>query len=1648
MNAINPEGNAGSTPQHARGARFQTYGILLYLLVRYLECRDMEIIVEPSEGEDAKFVFSAGEAGGSRPVIELVQYKKREGEESDPQDSGTRQDSKKKGDDWKEETIAPYDLKKWVTKKRPHHSVEDILTADENTYFTAVVFGEVHPGAKAFIPEALSRLRMMGFTGYWSDFSKAFPPDYKHEVDPMEDLASGKIKDQRRKSLFGTKEVRQRVRLLRFASPSLLEVQCQYLLEEFYNTSRRLSRDVVDKLVLELMKHEAKRDVENRHILTRDIKAIIDSGRAGQGGWQQARKLLRQDSSENADTNGGELPRWIDFQEGRFTRFAEFDVALEALNRNGFILICGSAGVGKTTLANYLAYSFVVGRKDAEAYYLPAKPGQPLHEEIEFLKQHIGSEALFIVDEQHLAPDEVETLVSTFTAYLDLNKAKAKLLVVSNLTYGGAQNLPRSTTVSELSRATMIQIQPADDDKMRAIVSDLIDNLGLVTRLSADELVRLGHGNIGLALTLARCAQDLNENFSSDELFESKALGRALTRWIQERSGQTDDPHHFKTAVAPLFIIAAHHLPIPENFSSPERDYSKTVAALHAAGFLEPVPEDGRAGVTFRAANRMLARVINVQYSSQEFKVLAGYIKQYPGSLPILCERLKDNKHRRALLQELCGDNFGLFSETLNDPSAPVSLDEICKVLSALDTTERRMESARLLREMAAPNGQPRRRFFANFIHPRRASDASSVTNFFDTAYRIDRYTVKHIAAAELEDPERGDREIVSEFILGLFGKSLCNIDDIAACLRAIGNCARPYALELYERLQGSKTFAQKIAQADGDARSLYIWLRFCEQIKYLSRADCFSYLGQHLPEHKILQAVRESGDFKIISSFLLRLRRLHPILSIDIISELHGQDEGLLERLLRRERVLAQFTKDLSILSRLNRRLAITIAFQVQDHALGLIQVETHYNMVSKALDTMRKSIGVRIANEAAQAIDRDLILAAIEREQQRFSHVGLCLYTLSQVAPDVAGWFEQRLDYRSIIRKIRFNDLLLFHYIQIMRGFLAAASFTHGRKKELLDEFIGDDSFIRELHKGWEQARNMTELAFCLSQLMEIPVMKHDIGTLLGFPNLEGLKGDLLDRFRTERSTIHIANGLFAVAKFDLDTAAEALNRYVERVEGAARPVEKSPARGGARRRPVDRVRLPGGHKPNDLVDVGCLLRAAAAVETAQALKLAKLINLRTFVDYGASEANLGRLAVFILGLHEASRKLALEFVESTCSEERWQKQYDENDRMENVIHYARALGRVSRAKGSQYFQFILDRHKHEVERQLEAEANLALVSNWMRMLRLGGQTFVDQHVDALAKFLQTTAGYDTRLRHLLEATEALIECKQVEAARRFAAQALEEAGQMKSIHRLHEWITVLYKAARIGSELDMPDFAQSLFSGVKNWYFFTYILNFEDRPLLLACAYHLLQCIDVNNLRGEIQERQGAIIEIAESERRPVLRCLALILTQAPAEKIEAAAEEAEWYKQWERGLAAIAFSTIYPGRENPFYKQPDMPESDWQALLDEELNEHTGNLEFALTLHLAALTGLPEDSLERHRASALERAGDEMFGPTRWLLGQNQGAINLSQRPYYLWSYIKHTVLRSTYLTWESEVAGKAEGDILKQKHSPNWGELTS
>ena len=106
--------------------------------VRFYDHSDLEMVIESSEGEDARFSYLIHRGEESLRIVELIQCKKRESNESSDIHAGAM-----KGDEWAAGKITLSDLSGWVEIKRPKHSVSDLLAADAHLYFTAIVFGEL-----------------------------------------------------------------------------------------------------------------------------------------------------------------------------------------------------------------------------------------------------------------------------------------------------------------------------------------------------------------------------------------------------------------------------------------------------------------------------------------------------------------------------------------------------------------------------------------------------------------------------------------------------------------------------------------------------------------------------------------------------------------------------------------------------------------------------------------------------------------------------------------------------------------------------------------------------------------------------------------------------------------------------------------------------------------------------------------------------------------------------------------------------------------------------------------------------------------------------------------------------------------------------------------------------------------------------------------------------------------------------------------------------------------------------------------------------------------------------------------------------------------------------------------------------------------
>jgi hypothetical protein len=1644
--------NRGSTGggHDARGGQFEAYSILFYYLKRRIEFKSqLEPIIQPSEGEDAKFIYTIESRGKTQIIEELIQCKKTETPNSSIPDPVVPSMNK-----WVANRYYPYMLKKWLEENHKANSSANILTKKENTYYTALLFGEVTPFFSYFIPPILrlgdvSAAPIDGHHWYPGSLFEKFPPKFRHEK------FSEQLKEDLRAAKFKSNEgILRKVRLVFLPEPLALKNACRRILEEPpYHIPDSRSPNVVKQLLDEIEKRTNYVIPESDRPPLRGVfDSIIEFAKLGRGGWLAANEFLDRGEA-GYDLNKEQLPRWEDFKSGRYVDRPEFSEAAEALERDRFVVVHSrhQFGTGKTTLCRFLAYEFLRRDSGRKVFYLPARAVQSLDEEVEFFRAHIKDNALFIIDDEDFLHDEVNRLVEEFWKIRSTRSTQAMLVISTTnaSAYTIAQAYVAKPDASDLHQAAQITLRP-DAPEMSRILTEL-NTRGLLESppsISAPDLASLSDGSLALAVAVCRCAQELKDSLDVGAMLNDRSLlGRALTRWILLRLNRRGDDAYFREEVAVVFIVASLGLPVPESF--------KAARELRESLFLYDAAEGPNGQIVLRGVNLNTASVLSAYYKDRRVQAVSAYLKEYREYLPLVCKCLMQQKEGDLLQKvlEACSQEI---VETLDAPDKyPISINGVGVILRAFYKVYGEGGGGKegaALKLARCQNIRGVGQGFPDFMLKRALDSAHSLRNYLEAALPVNKRFMRAVIAKEYLDEYKPR-------IIGLLEDDACPLDEIAAALRILKKYSPDFAENLYKHLIHSDAFGKKVAKAD-DERALFIWVRFCENLRAVNRAASYEYLEAHLQEDKVLEAVRSSERFNFIAPLLLRLRLLQPRLATGIITRLWEEDPQALVSMFRKEEEVLALCEGFKALSKLNRRVAVRVTNELRDRLVYLLGKETRHRKAGSALERLSKYTSLKLTQSVAQAIDREALLESLRREDV-LDIAGKMLYSLSEIDLSLAAWFTERLDYSGYLRSSYVKYLRQLVYL--VRGFLRAA---HGKEaqQELLNKLVKDATLRRAFREAWDQRADLSEMAVCLALLLDVPIGRGALLELLEFTNdagenfeyaLDEFGKNFAGKFEEEHSVLHVASALFGAAKLDPGLADGILGGYVARVEAEAPPprqAEPSVRRRRSRSAP-DHPRKD--YKPANLVDVGRVLQIAAAINPESALRLAQRINLEEFARYeAAEEQNLGRLAVFIWGLNESSRALALDFLRRICTEERWREQYKDNEELENVLHYAHSLRHVSRTTANEFMRFVVVNHYEDIQQSLANEVNLMTVSNWLRALSSREQSVVNDEVNSIIGSLEETAEFDTQLYHLIEATEALIECGQRKAARRFAARALSESSQLRSLRKLQNWIVLFHKALRIESKLGIANFTSDLFEEVNNLRFFTGLLSLNNQPLLDSYVVYLLRHTSVAEMPafkalGEgITGSRKVMIDMAKLEPRKALRILlSLILAKSPLEEIHKFVaftnehlgpdESGALYEPWESGLIALVFHAQFPEEEVLLADPLKDYIPTWQQIIVQHLNEHARNLEYGLTLYLAKQVGISDEVLAEFYGAIEERAEGEVNSAVSALLRSYNLGLDLRQKPYSMWSLLKDSVLRSVYLPWESDIEDAQDSPTFTQ-----------
>lgn len=1627
--------------EDARGNEIERYNLLLYMLVRRIEHPDLEMFPQSNEDEDAKFIYTITKDGASRRITEFVQSKKREVasqysiDENDGAGSAPAEGRK----------VGVGDLREWVMDKHPPATVNTLLKNDD-VYYTALISGGLKDGLKSF----------RGPTGD-SIFNEGawFKVDFKHEQDPLIKAKTTLQKD------FGTSDMRRKLRVVRLRTYPDIMADCRMVLElPPYDVPPSRSHLVLNALYMLLRDYLVKRgDEKVRQIPAGEVKRILIEGRRKQGNWIEAQSFLEKNNVTPADPLKWEQPRWNDFEAGRYAQRDEFQEAVEELENEKFIVISGRGGSGKTTMCRYLAYQFLRDKPERNAFYLSVRSSELLETEREFFTATAQNESLFIVDDEEYNRTEVEKLIADFL-HVRVG-SKLRLIVTTSEKFSQAQS--EVAGASSLNKASQISLSTSTS-AVATILKQLEPILPAAPTLQLGDFAKYSHGDLRLSLLLLRYSQQLPDDLSFDRLSEHGYLVNKLSNWILTRTGSTGGQDYFREKIAPVFIIGSLGLPVPENFN-------EAVEPLLRENFLENngLLSIGDNTASLQPTNFRLASIISNQYREQHFEVLSNYL--FDGKtrelLPLVCSRLarqekqrpspakkrevEDRDQEYALLKELLLFHHSYIIDVITNHNKPwrnqdenwLDLDGITKILNASKKVQGEHErndllEALMLRQPVRDNNdreKPLNSFFFRIV-TEKLQGSAALRNFLTAVHNIDK-TLPRRQAEEFLDPEvfnplpessreKKDWQKICNYFQQTLEKEPCRWDTAASCLHAFNYWSRNFAAEMYGRLRESEKFQNHRPE------DLGTWVRFCRELRYVNHEESYQYLRQHVTEGRVLDNVLEAERLSHVSTLLTTLHKLSPRLTANVSARLLSDHLDWLEGKVLQEDNLALVRVNLRTLSRLSRQGAARLTVHIMNSLCHLLTQEESYKAVSAILSTLRKFISFRLAQEAATCINLKKVLSSLQQDTSSLDSVGKSFHSIWLVNEDAAHRLMESFDYaqsvRAAGRKPTFRDLCY-----LIHGVLKAV--RPSKQNELLDKILYDSSLSEKLHERWDAGLLLSEIALGLSLLREASLSNKDILRLLYFEDREQFEDSVYAKLQGDTSVQHIANGLYGIAKFDSSMGITALRHYVER---------------------LDTANVSKHFKIGKFADIGRLFQVAAAIKPSLGRQLAEMAaDQRVFsrlIRYQSDEPNLGRLAIFISGLHKASRKYANMFIDQINTEANWNKQFVEIEEIDNVLHYMRTLTYVNRKKGGEYVRHVIERHGAHLRAALKEEVNLMAVSNWLRVLPSRDEAFVKEHVEEVSEALQATAEFDTRLRHLLEATEAMLECGNNTLAAEFAQQALRQKAQMGSVRRLHDWIILFHKATYIGSRLQMPDFPDQLFSRIDDDYFLDTIFGKESQPLIKAYAYYLLtkpNGIKSETIRRTIALQQHDLIDFTlneNNERRPMLRILALILAEAPLEKIREVADRIEKlkaqnlsvvaYEPWESGLIALIFAHVFPN-EDVLLVSPLESSAALQEIINTEVTEHTGNLEYWLALHFAALSG------QKHQAEKLvgtlpERFEEEMLKPVQWLLRQSPlHKVTNIPLTYYVWSYLKNTVLRPIYLTWDSELKDANDSNRFPQ-----------
>jgi hypothetical protein len=466
-------------------------------------------------------------------------------------------------------------------------------------------------------------------------------------------------------------------------------------------------------------------------------------------------------------------------------------------------------------------------------------------------------------------------------------------------------------------------------------------------------------------------------------------------------------------------------------------------------------------------------------------------------------------------------------------------------------------------------------------------------------------------------------------------------------------------------------------------------------------------------------------------------------------------------------------------------------------------------------------------------------------------------------------------------------------------------------------------------------------------------------------------------------------------------------------------------------------------------DIVEVGDLLRLAAAIDDQLALELAKAFGGQ-LADHCQRDGNLGRHAALLHGLHAASRQLSRELVSALygpdADNERLLDMIDESESIDNINGLIQQVQEIDRTTAGYLLKVALETSHDRLLALAGVDANLQSTSRWLRTMHRQPSVvpsgLQEEVVDVMLKLRE----YDTRLFSAVEAAAALIDAGRLQEAHVFTTDVLKFARQAGSVRSIGAFINLCLMLMRmdqvLGTSCLHAVLGQISDSEVVS------LLNLRDEPIA-ATFFHWLARHHIPQL---IHQRElvfaQARADIVLPPPDEALGLVGMILLEQSSVAIRAAVDslsQAQMHKwrPWEIGLVEVAWLASHCESSRPLIE----PQLFWSGLTTEEedamsaaraesFGRDATNVKFGLALQ--STVDCPTHGTARARIleEAKLRLASEIQSAVRLVLDPSYLATELGIYPYYLKALLENSTFLRQRFDWTDRVAVEVHRSVFE------------